>query len=365
MAAGDTIAAFVLEALDTLFFRDGRAFDAGARATSGLPAPQTLAGALRTWLLAAAGCDFDRLAEAVRAGRSPEAAAAEQGEAIGGVFALAVRGPWLARDGSPLVPAPGVLQRPDGSSELVRLVPLRKAPPGWEPPLPGMSPLWLTKPGKAEPVAGYVTLDGLAAFLRGGVPTPDQIVAAGDLYDHDYRTGITIDGDSLTTREGLIYGAGMLALRKGVSFYAEVGGWTAALDRLAPPQGDSLIRWGGEGRHARVRRLPKPVAWPRVEPDPARAEKPLIMLTSPGLFDATWRPSWLDPLAAAVPGAVAVSGWDLARGGPKPTRFAAAAGSTYYLSKPATTPAIPGSLCGAEDARAGWGTYVEGAWTYG
>ena len=50
-----------LEALDVLFFRDGRPFmDGTEQMLSGLPLPQTLAGAICTALMQAAGCDFDR-----------------------------------------------------------------------------------------------------------------------------------------------------------------------------------------------------------------------------------------------------------------------------------------------------------------
>src|SRR5260370_1121735 len=50
-----------LDPLDTLFFRDGRPFDAASRASGGLPLPQTFAGAVRTYLLARAGFDFAAL----------------------------------------------------------------------------------------------------------------------------------------------------------------------------------------------------------------------------------------------------------------------------------------------------------------
>ena len=66
-------------------------------------------------------------------------------------------------------------------------------------------------------------------------------------------------------------------------------------------------------------------------------------------------------MAAAVPGAVAVSGWDLARGGPKRTRFAAAAGSVYFLK--ALPENLPETLSdNPEDGAQGWGCYVKGVW---
>jgi CRISPR-associated protein Cmr3 len=63
-----------------------------------------------------------------------------------------------------------------------------------------------------------------------------------------------------------------------------------------------------------------------------------------------------------VPGALAVSGWDLARGGPKPNRFAAQAGSTYFLDQPLDP--WPGTLSDRpRDQQQGWGCYLKGVWT--
>ncbi|MCL4203600.1 MAG: hypothetical protein KJ000_13940 [Pirellulaceae bacterium] len=66
----------------------------------------------------------------------------------------------------------------------------------------------------------------------------------------------------------------------------------------------------------------------------------------------------LSPSAATV----AVSGWDLARGGPKPNRFAAQAGSTYFLNEPLHP--WPETLSDNDrDAQQGWGCYLKGVWT--
>jgi CRISPR-associated protein Cmr3 len=123
------------------------------------------------------------------------------------------------------------------------------------------------------------------------------------------------------------------------------------------------LPFGGEGRRVRVQILPRSFKW---RPEVAASGKPLLLLTTPGLFAEPWRPAALPapPLvAAAVPGAVAVSGWDLARRGPKPTRFAAAAGSVYFLDgMPDGLP--PDSLSDKPDDRQqGWGCYLKGVWT--
>lgn len=88
-----------------------------------------------------------------------------------------------------------------------------------------------------------------------------------------------------------------------------------------------------------------------------------MLLTTPAPFAAGWRPNGLDIVAAAVPSHVAVSGWDLARGGPKPTRFAVAAGAAYFC-RPAPGDDDRLSLCDGEDALLGWGSFLQGIWNY-
>ena len=87
------------------------------------------------------------------------------------------------------------------------------------------------------------------------------------------------------------------------------------------------------------------------------------MLTTPAPFPAGWRPPDLDLVAAAVPGHVAVSGWDMARNGPKPTRFAVDAGAAYFCRHSPGDDERP-SLCKGEDAILGWGSFLRGVWDY-
>jgi CRISPR-associated protein Cmr3 len=116
---------------------------------------------------------------------------------------------------------------------------------------------------------------------------------------------------------------------------------------------------GGEGRFVALRKV-TPAAWPSVHP--ANGQGTLLLLTSPAFFEARWRPENLPLAAAAVSGYVAVSGWDLARRGPKPNRFAAPAGSVYFINQ--VLDPLPSSLCKGEDAALGWGTFLEGVWNH-
>jgi CRISPR-associated protein Cmr3 len=202
---------------------------------------------------------------------------------------------------------------------------------------------------------------GLEAFL-GDKPVPATgLISPADLFEYDNRTGIGIDPERLSAEEGLIYGASFLALKPKVALYAEV---------LLPDDADShpfegikTLAFGGEGRRVAVHVLVQAYQWPEQMPAGAK-QKPLLLLTTPGFFAERWKPAALNGrlLAAAVPGAVAVSGWDLARGGPKPNRFAAQAGSTYFLNEPLNP--WPDALSDNDfDRQQGWGCYLKGVWT--
>jgi CRISPR-associated protein Cmr3 len=344
-----------LDPLDVLFFRDGKPFEAGIRASSTEPPPQTLAGALRTHVLAAAGCDFSTLGAAVRGGRKFAEALAKQEK--GALAALACRGPWFARGDQPLLPVPASLHRvgkKNADGRFVRLAPMDTPPPGWR----GKTkrPLWTTEGERTDPASGWLTLDGMQAFLQGADPAEGHAVKRSELFETDSRTGIVIGAESFTTEESLIYAADYLALKDGVSLYAEITGPSDALAHAFAR--DTTLPLGGQGRRVRVTRLKHLADWPK---PPSGDGRCVLVLTTPGVFADGWKPAALAPIAAAVPGHVPFSGWDLARGGPKLTRFAAAAGSVFFFDSP---PSVSGSsLCDGEDDRlGGWGSYLEGTW---
>lgn len=392
--SGERVLAFRLDPLDVLFFRDGRPFGVTARGQSGLPMPQTLSGAIRTHLLRAAGCDLDafaRLAQQLRSGRSREEAMRIACGA-GWIARVAVRGPWLCRQIGPqlevLLPVPANLQQVEDAArhELlgvnaaranvaqahgngdqvhprwVRLDPLHaeKELPGWQPPIDGMRPLWFRQRVRGKRKMGYLRPAGLKAYLAGQTPEADSLVAPDELFGFDHRTGIVLRPDELTAEEGLLYSVSLLALRPGVGFYAEV------LLPLDAPQEvlrqPTVLDFGGEGRKVRVQPVDR-FAWPETASLPHGRR--LILLTTPGIFAQRWRPPLPDGtklVAAAVPGYEAFSGWDLARGGPRPTRFAAPAGSVYFLES-SCEPFPDGSLAESDDdRRLGFGCFLQGVW---
>ncbi len=377
--SGGRTVALRLEPLDVLFFRDGRPFTEGSRGQSGLPVSQTLAGAVRTYLLREAGCqvrEFEELSQRLRGGASLEEAINRVCGA-GWIARVEVRGPWFCRDTEKgfevLVPLPVNLHRlkaGNGSEttgknrgSLIRLDPLRpdQELPGWDPPLPGMRPLWLKERVRTEFTMHYLQPAGLKAYLAGETPEEGSLVKAGELYDFDYRTGIGIEPDQLTSEEGLIYAISLLSLRRGVGLYAEVRLPTDSPDGLFSQE--SLLDFGGEGRKVLARPVEQ-FTWPTVS---ARDGRVLLLLTTPAVFENVWCPKFSNGtslVAAAVGGYQAFSGWDLARGGPKPTRFAVPAGSVYFVET-SQGESLGDSLADSEeDRRLGYGCIVQGVWNY-
>ena len=257
--------------------------------------------------------------------------------------------------GEVLIRAPANLKQ-EKIGKLVRLDPLKNPPPGWQPEELGVLPLWRHGREPVEAADGFLRLSGLRRFLKGGLPNPDDLVPSDDIYAFDDRTGIGVDEKSNTAKEGEIYGIRMLVLKRKAGLYAEVSGPSDALEPLRDEP--ILMRFGGEGRHVVVRRANRRMDWSTILPEPDKGR--LVMLTTPAWFNG-WKPPGLEPVAAAVSSYQAVSGWDLAKGGPKPNRFMVPAGSVYFLSSGTQ---IPDALVNDEDATIGWGRFLEGNWNY-
>ncbi len=382
-----------IKALDTLFFRDGRPFEAAGHGRGGLPTPRTLAGALRTALLADAGFDFNALARWRRQEPNQGVDQADLESKIADLLTQAssdrtwilstrFRGPWLALspDGptgvvDPLLPVPSILVRGEGESNgskgsWDRSKPIPPAElPGW-PTVGGLWPLFRKRSDPdAKPPGGFLRSAGWKAFLRGDSPGHDQWCSLESVCGYDTRTGIGVDPDALTASEGLIYTVQMLALPDKVSLYAEIllpDDTPAGTREVLEACFSSPFPFGGEGRYASATVLGAAFDW---QPEIEAGERSLWMLATPAFFEQNGqspsdRPkipegSWLR--AAASPAPLAVSGWDVARNGPRPTRFAVPAGSVYFVEGPFQPD--QDSVCNnPEDVAQGWGYALRGVW---
>ena len=346
-----------LDPVDGLFFRDARPFEPATHAASGLPMPQTLAGAVRTLLLERHKVNFGQLGKLIKKGAGFASALSQIANGSAAAIAdVRINGPYFTLEDQVLVPMPANLRQDKENASLMRLDPLKIPPPGWQPEAPGMLPLWRYNREGAEAVEGFLKPCGLRHFLDGGLPDPQDLVPTSALYELDSRTGIGIDPQNNSAVEGSIYGIRMLVLKPKAGLYAEVSG---PANTLAPLTNKPLMKFGGESKHVVVRILQQGADWPSVPSVPSKGR--LVLLTTPAHFNG-WKPSCIKPAAAAVGGHQAVSGWDLAKGGPKPNRFMVPAGSTYFL-KPGD-PEPNGSLVNSDDAQVGWGKFLVGNWHY-
>ncbi len=368
--------ACVLEPLDVLFFRDGRPFGQADRAQGHpFPMPQTFAGAVTTALLETLALKNVTAAQILRSN--------DKSVDTLGILAqlqllqLRFRGLWPARRHASdsnnlqlLLPTPTFLHRAakqdTDEPTLHPLQPCTIPLPGWE-----QSPRWppvLLQPLRAdvdaatEPAGGWLSLEGWKQLIQGTVPDGSHWVRDSDIVRWDYRTGVGIEPGTYAASEGMIYAVRFLALGNPVSsendivFYGEVEAPSVLVDAL---QSIASLALGGEARRVRVS-WREAIQWPQANP-PRNGQVPFVALITPGIFQEGWVPQVLKDkvMAAAVAEPLAVSGWDLARAGPKPLRWAAPAGSTLFLKTP-LDPSIRSLADDDEDQRIGWGCYLQG-----
>lgn len=343
-----------LEPLDLLFFRGGLPMSEGIRAKSVLPSPQTFAGMIRTMLLERCGANFD----AMRG--KPTLAEACDAAGAGWVAQVRMTGPFPAivnKSGvEPVFPCPANIRKVRGSSDAVGLLlPSRAAVPGWSPPMPGMLPLCRGGARFQKESPEWITWTGLQAYLCGEPLKPDHFRRTDELLEWEERTGVGIDPQTHASKEGILYTTRSLRLKPGVVFYGEI-----ELPEERAPLVSGVAVWGGERRRVRLS-VQAPLPWP----SPAKPARSLILVLTPAFFGRQWLPGAIPDgalRAAAVTGPYAISGWDLARGGPRPVRFGVNAGSVYFCE--GWEPEGNTLAENQEDALAGYGFFVKGTWNY-
>lgn len=348
--------------LDTLSFRDARPFDTIQYADSGLPTPQTFAGAMRTFLLKAHDVNLKQFGFHVKKYGSFDRALDDENDPVPALKKMKMSGPWLRKKGETLLPVPSSLRVDkqqdslDQFQPLIRLDPLQTLPSGWKKMNSGLRPLWTYGRQSHETASGYLTQSGLRTFLRGNRPSMSDLITPDQLYQIDRRVGIAIHPKRNTARDGMIYSSGLLVLQPDVEFCGEISGDD---ELIAPLLAENIIlKFGGEGRSVVISQQDGGF-WPNDLPLD-EGDGRILLLTSPAYFDG-WKPPDLPCIAASVSHPEGISGWDLARGGPKPNRFMVPAGTVYFLSK--DTP-IPTSLVEHHDALEGWGHFLTGNWNY-
>jgi len=313
---------------DTLSPRGHRLFgDAGSFGAAAMPpAPSVFAGALRSSRIVSdparlAACERKEIGADALDFRLTRASLARRIDArIEALYPLPAD-LVVQEDGVYRLeprPCPAGLHLPDG----LPLIPVLRAPQGK--PKTG---LWLTEAGWRE-------------YLAGRLPAADQILAAGDLWKSDVRTGLALDTGSRTGAKGALFAVEHVALADSIGFLVGAEGQDAAFAQT----GD--LRLAGDGRAARWQRI----EWAPPPPPLAAIEQNRrfrLILATPGLFARGWLPPGVDPQArritgtdfsarlacAALPRNELVSGWNLLANQPKPALRAAPAGSVWWFDE--------------------------------
>lgn len=234
-----------LSPVDTLFFRDSRAYTATLTSPEHIggqfpPHPTTVVGALRAWLARGNGWHGrgswePRVAEVLGDGYGPDS-----------LGRLSFDGPYVLCAGAPVYPVPAhVLGTGDAAKwqpqEQARPGPAVRCDLGKTVRLPVASPSDARlKPGNEW----WVTRAGMAAVLRGESPKAGDLLRATSLWSTEERVGIERDDDTRTVQERMLYTSRHVRPAVGVTIGVRVGGvpedWWA---RCAP-----AVPLGGEAR---------------------------------------------------------------------------------------------------------------------
>ena len=345
-----------LEPLDVLFLRGNKGYgDPGSYGESYVPPwPSVIAGALRSRILADDRYD---LAAFARGGLQHPALGTptEPGRFRVTAFHMARR---MADGRIELLVAPPadlVVEKQKQSPVIraIRPAELKKVAPQLlsSYPLPLYPVLAQSQPVK--PARGYwLTEEGWRQYLAGVVPDAGHLVHSRDLWDLEPRVGVGLDPGTRSAVQGRLFTAQAVVFRKrdpagrkGADFDA---GFLLGVAGVDPPR-QGMLRVGGDGRAMNIGDAPD---YRLPEPDYraiAQARRCRIVLASPGIFPGGWLPAGVEEdsgdfvfelhgvrgrlVAACVPRAEIISGWDLAQERPKPAQRAAPAGSVYWLDE--------------------------------
>ena len=344
--------------LDVLFFRDNRPYDAGESfgAQSVFPLPSTVYGAIRTSILFAEGIDLKEYAKLESQQSIESWVPAEQRRVLRAVGtpatagSLRAIGPFLGRKrGNELrlyyrVPADlgRVKNAQNQNQSFVLSKPLRNPPGRFSGRLAKLLPLWASQP--TEPSSAWLLSDkGMNRYLEGEVPENDgagaagsqQIVRADELYKTEHRVGIGLT-DKKVTQEGFFYASEFLRFEEDVGLVVDI-----ECEESFSVQSE-LWYLGGERRLVRA----EPVTEGKVLQPPVQLNGRFkLVLLTPAVFDSGWLPRFVDAgrfecrdgslrfrlVSASIERPMPISGFDLAKGTPKPIRLAVPAGSVYYF----------------------------------
>ena len=343
-----------LDALDTLFFRDGTPFSADSTPQEDVggrfpPHPPTVVGALRAALARCNGWG--------KGARWPDHLAAVLGDGPSDLGRLQFEGPFVLRNNVPLFPVPWhvlgkiekerwvprVLLRPGNlvTCDLGDAVRLPEAPTGFV-------SIELCRPGGGW----WLTPKGMQSVLRGAVPHTYEVVSSPQLFGEETRIGLERDRTRRTAEKGRLYSSRHVRLNRGASLGMRIGGipseWTLPTGRIVP--------LGGESRVVSCRVWDRPLDFAVPQADIENSGHVAVVALTPLDLDegtAMGRrpldmPGGIRVISVCCDRPQRIGGWDSFARGPLPLRSVLPPGSVLFCHA-----AEPKSLIAAAEASDG------------
>ncbi|MCF8245169.1 MAG: type III-B CRISPR module-associated protein Cmr3 [Saprospiraceae bacterium] len=342
-----------IEALDPLFFRDGRPFALGEETyAEGIfpPLPTTVRGAFRShWMSCQLGqpnADKDILA---RTSNKLEL----------DYFGLGVAG-------SPVFPAPLDLFFPGKDVPATSMGLLDKKTITSSCPSEVSHLFKAPNNGKTESVAGHLLETGtMKDYIDGKSPASFETKRLTDFSTKEHKIGIGRDNELHRTKDGLLFRLVANRFRdekdKELCILLDLQGFDA---QQVPISNATVMPLGGERRSVTI----KAVDFSLPKRPNINGKHFKICLLTPALFDS-WYPTHLltdfkglKLVAACIGKPLSVGGWDILKKSPKPMRRAVPTGSVYLMEAKDEEQANEiaeiyhaKSICQPADAREGFG----------
>ncbi len=345
-------------ALDSLFFREAKPFNAGEGGflESQFPPPaQTLCGAIRTAIGEANGVDWsDKNAVATLVGGADDPAP------------LCFSGPYVLKTQQRLYPLPLHLLYHEPTKTWQALVPSDER---YE---TDMGTRQLPRRDSSEDAevlqeakaveGGWLDAANMQRVLNGFLP--EELIPSEKIFVREARAGIGRDNLKSVVNEGQLYFSRHLRLNEQITLGMGLGG-------VAPWTGGRMLRLGGEGRlaHAHSEQMPMALSAPTIQ---GKGKGLILILLTHGDFKGKSEPDWqqvpgkLERVSACVGKPVREGGWDYAKRGPKALKALVPAGSVYFVRAPDENLAeliqqLHGTQIGTRQAF-GYGEIAVGLW---